>query len=29
MAGKKRIAVFSIDAKLGDEVRGATRYTFL
>lgn len=29
MAGKPRIAVFSIDAKLGREVRGATRYTFL
>lgn len=27
--GKKRIAVFSIDAKLGHEVKGATRYVFL
>ncbi|WP_187367795.1 MULTISPECIES: glycosyltransferase family 4 protein [Enorma] len=29
MPSRGRIAVFSIDAKLGDEVRGATRYTFL
>ena len=29
MAGKPRIAIFSIDAKLGSEVRGATRYTYL
>ena len=28
-APRGRIAVYSIDAKLGDEVRGATRYTFL
>lgn len=26
---KKRIAIFSIDAKLGQEVKGATRYVFL
>lgn len=26
---KKRIAIFSIDAKLGREVKGATRYVFL
>ena len=29
MTAKGRIAVFSIDAKLADEVKGATRYTFL
>ncbi len=29
MTTKGRIAVFSLDAKLGAEVRGATRYTFL
>ena len=29
MDRKPRIAIFSIDAKLGREVRGATRYTFL
>ncbi len=29
MTAKGRIAVFSLDAKLGREVRGATRYTFL
>ena len=29
MSSRGRIAVFSIDAKLGNEVKGATRYTFL
>ena len=29
MQRRGRIAVFSIDAKLGNEVKGATRYTFL
>lgn len=26
---RKRIAIFSADAKMGDEVKGATRYTYL
>lgn len=29
MSRKPRIAIFSADAKLGHEVKGATRYTFL
>ena len=29
MASKGRIAIFSIDAKLGREVKGATRYVYL
>ena len=29
MTDKKRIAIYTQDAKLGNEVKGATRYVYL